>query len=161
MARIAGVDIPNNKRLVTSLTYIFGIGSSSAGMICEKTSIDPEIKTSELTEDQARLIRNIIEKYFQVEGALVLISGSIDVFSQIMPAHEDPQVPNYECFTMPNPKLEVGMVLALEPMFNLGTKQVRTLADEWTVVTTDGSVSAHYEHTIAITDDGPRVLTER
>ncbi len=75
--------------------------------------------------------------------------------------HEDPQVPNYECFTMPNPKLEVGMVLALEPMFNLGTKQVRTLADEWTVVTKDGSVSAHYEHTVAITDDGPRVLTDR
>jgi len=74
--------------------------------------------------------------------------------------HEDPQVPNYECFTMPNPKLQVGMVLALEPMFNLGTKEVATLSDNWTVVTTDGSVSAHFEHTEAITTAGPQVLTE-
>jgi len=75
--------------------------------------------------------------------------------------HEDPQVPNYECYTMPNPKLEVGMVLALEPMFNLGTKRVRTLDDDWTYVTTDGSWSAHYEHTIAITKNGPEILTAR
>ncbi len=70
MARIAGVDIPNNKRLVTSLTYIFGIGASSAQSICQKTDIDPELKTSDLTEDQARLIRSVIEKDLQVEGAL-------------------------------------------------------------------------------------------
>lgn len=75
--------------------------------------------------------------------------------------HEDPQVPNYECYTMPNPKLEVGMVLALEPMFNLGTKRVRTLSDDWTYVTTDGSWSAHYEHTVAVTKDGPKILTAR
>lgn len=70
MARIAGVDIPNDKRIVTSLTYIFGIGPPRAQMICEKSEVDPQTKTSELTEDQARLIRNIIEKDFQVEGAL-------------------------------------------------------------------------------------------
>jgi methionyl aminopeptidase len=75
--------------------------------------------------------------------------------------HEDPQVPNYECFTMPNPRLEAGMVVALEPMFNLGTKEVTTLPDEWTVVTADGSMSAHFEHTVAITEDGPRILTDR
>lgn len=75
--------------------------------------------------------------------------------------HEDPQVPNYECFTMPNPRLEVGMVLALEPMFNLGTKTVRTLPDEWTFVTADGSWSAHFEHTVALTKDGPVILTAR
>lgn len=70
MARIAGVDIPNEKRIVTSLTYIFGIGSTRARQICAKTEINPETKTSALTEDQARLIRNVIEKEFQVEGAL-------------------------------------------------------------------------------------------
>lgn len=75
--------------------------------------------------------------------------------------HEDPQVPNYECFSMPDPSLEAGMVVALEPMFNLGTKEVRTLPDQWTVVTADGSVSAHFEHTVAITEDGPRILTNR
>ncbi len=75
--------------------------------------------------------------------------------------HEDPQIPNYECFTMPNPSLEVGMVVALEPMFTLGSGAVRLLADEWTVVTVDGSLAAHFEHTVAITRDGPRVLTAR
>jgi len=75
--------------------------------------------------------------------------------------HEDPQVPNFESMTMPNPKLEVGMVIAIEPMFNLGTKEIITLPDEWTVVTADGKPSAHYEHTVAITADGPRILTAR
>lgn len=75
--------------------------------------------------------------------------------------HEDPQIPNFECFTMPNPPLEVGMVLALEPMFNLGSGAIRLLPDEWTVVTADGSWSAHFEHTVAITENGPRVLTAR
>lgn len=70
MARIAGVDIPNEKQIVTSLTYIYGIGRTRAREICEKTSIDPQTKTSELSEDQARLIRNVIEKDYQVEGAL-------------------------------------------------------------------------------------------
>ena len=70
MARIAGVDIPNEKRIVTSLTYIFGIGDTRAEEICEKCEIDPQTRTSALTEDQTRLIRNIIEKDYQVEGAL-------------------------------------------------------------------------------------------
>ena len=70
MARIAGVDIPNEKRIVTSLTYIFGIGDSRAQHICDKCEIDPHTKTGALTEDQARLIRNLIEKDYQVEGAL-------------------------------------------------------------------------------------------
>lgn len=70
MARIAGVDIPNEKRIVTSLTYIYGIGDSRAEHICDKCEIDPQTKTGALTEDQARLIRNLIEKEYQVEGAL-------------------------------------------------------------------------------------------
>ncbi len=75
--------------------------------------------------------------------------------------HEDPKVPNYECFTLPNPVLEAGMVLALEPMFTLGGSRVRVLPDEWTVVTVDGSWAAHFEHTVAITEDGPVNLTAR
>jgi small subunit ribosomal protein S13 len=70
VARIAGVDIPNEKRIVTSLTYIYGIGDTRAQHICDKCDIDPQTKTSALTEDQARLIRNLIEKEYQVEGAL-------------------------------------------------------------------------------------------
>ena len=70
MARIAGVDIPNEKRIVTSLTYIFGVGDSRAREICEKCGVDPQTKTKDLTEDEAKLIRNLIEKDYQVEGAL-------------------------------------------------------------------------------------------
>jgi len=70
VARIAGVDIPNEKRIVTSLTYIFGIGPNRARHICEKTRVDPELKTKDLTEEQSKLIRNLIEKDYQVEGAL-------------------------------------------------------------------------------------------
>jgi len=70
VARIAGVDIPNEKRISTSLTYIYGIGPHRAGQICEKASLDPETKTRDLTEDQTRLIIGIIDKDFQVEGTL-------------------------------------------------------------------------------------------
>jgi len=77
--------------------------------------------------------------------------------------HEDPQVPNYgpALWTrgQPNPRLRPGMVLAVEPMINAGTHEVRTLGDGWTVVTRDGRNSAHFEHTIAVTEDGPVVLT--
>jgi methionyl aminopeptidase len=72
--------------------------------------------------------------------------------------HEDPQIPNYG---QPGRGLRLakGMVLAIEPMVNAGVYTVKTLDDDWTVVTTDGQNSAHYEHTIAITDDDPVLLT--
>ena len=75
--------------------------------------------------------------------------------------HEDPQVPNFRCFTMPDPVLEEGMVLAIEPMINEGTKRVVTARDEWTIVTADRRLSAHFEHTVAVTAQGPLVLTAR
>jgi methionyl aminopeptidase len=72
--------------------------------------------------------------------------------------HEDPNVPNYGKAGT-GPRLEQGMVLAIEPMINAGTYQVDALSDGWTVVTRDGSLSAHFEHTVAITADGPLILT--
>jgi methionyl aminopeptidase len=74
--------------------------------------------------------------------------------------HEDPQVPNYGS-PGTGPKLRAGLVLAVEPMITEGTWQVETLEDGWTVVTQDGKLAAHFEHTIAITDDGPKILTLR
>ncbi|MEE8603168.1 type I methionyl aminopeptidase [Euzebya tangerina] len=74
--------------------------------------------------------------------------------------HEDPQVPNHGRAGR-GPKMAAGLVLAVEPMFNLGTEDTVTLEDEWTVVTADGGLSAHWEHTVAITPDGPWVLTAR
>ena len=72
--------------------------------------------------------------------------------------HEDPPVPNYG---KPGTglKLEPGLVIAIEPMVNVGTFETRLLPDGWTVVTADGALSAHFEHTIAITENGPEVLT--
>ena len=70
MARISGVDIPNDKRVVISLTYIFGIGSTSAVQICEKAEIDPSCRVKNLTEEQGIKIRNIIESDYKVEGEL-------------------------------------------------------------------------------------------
>ena len=72
--------------------------------------------------------------------------------------HEQPQVPNYWP-GRPGPTLKTGMVFAVEPMVNAGGPETKVLDDQWTVVTADGSLSAHFEHTIAVTDDGPEVLT--
>jgi len=72
--------------------------------------------------------------------------------------HEDPQVPNYG-LAGKGPRLQPGLVLAIEPMVNQGTWHVETLLDNWTVVTVDGKRSSHYEHTIAITDGEPQILT--
>lgn len=74
--------------------------------------------------------------------------------------HEEPQIPN---FGIPDrgPRLKPGMTLAIEPMVNAGERYVKTLTDNWTVVTVDGSLCAHFEHTIAITEDGCEILTKR
>jgi methionyl aminopeptidase len=74
--------------------------------------------------------------------------------------HEDPQVPNYFSRGMPNPRLQAGMVLAIEPMVNEGTARLKILDDGWTAVTADGKLSAHFEHSVAITENGPEILTE-
>jgi methionyl aminopeptidase len=74
--------------------------------------------------------------------------------------HEDPQIPNYG---LPGrgPELRPGLVVAVEPMVTMGDWKTRVLADDWTVVTADGSLAAHFEHTISVTEDGREVLTAR
>jgi methionyl aminopeptidase len=72
--------------------------------------------------------------------------------------HESPQVPNYWPGT-PGPTLKEGMVFAIEPMVNVGTYETYMLEDGWSIMTQDGQLSAHFEHTIAVTDDGPEVFT--
>jgi methionyl aminopeptidase len=73
--------------------------------------------------------------------------------------HEEPQVPNYGA-PRRGPRLLEGMTIAIEPMITMGDPATRTLPDKWTVVTADGSLSAHFEHTVAITANGPRILTK-
>ena len=75
--------------------------------------------------------------------------------------HEEPSVFNFRSRDLPNMKLRAGMTLAVEPILNAGSKACRTLADRWTVVTVDGSLSAQWEHTIAVTGDGCEILTDR
>jgi methionyl aminopeptidase len=73
--------------------------------------------------------------------------------------HEEPQVPNYVDRRNENPRLKEGMVLAIEPMVNAGRPETKVLSDRWTAVTKDGSYAAHFEHTVAVTANGPWVLT--
>ena len=73
--------------------------------------------------------------------------------------HEEPQIPNYVDRRNENPRLKEGMVLAIEPMVNAGRADMKVLSDRWTAVTKDGSCSAHFEHCVAVTADGPWVLT--
>ncbi len=91
-------------------------------------------------------------------------AGGFDVVRQFcghgvgFSPHEDPQIPNYTGGG-PNPRLKAGMVLAIEPMVNAGTWEVRILEDDWTVVTIDGRDSAHFEHTVGLFSDRTEVLT--
>ena len=72
--------------------------------------------------------------------------------------HEDPQIPNFGKAGL-GPVLKEGMTLAIEPMVNTGVADIRILPDKWTAVTADGLPSAHFEHTVAVTRDGPKILT--
>jgi methionyl aminopeptidase len=73
--------------------------------------------------------------------------------------HEEPQIPNYVDRKSENPRLKEGMVLAIEPMVNAGRAACKVLPDRWTAVTVDGSYAAHFEHTVAVTENGPWILT--
>ena len=73
--------------------------------------------------------------------------------------HEELQIPNYGK-PKRGKKLSVGLTIAIEPMVNVGTAKTKTLSDKWTVVTADAKRSAHFEHTVAITEHGPRILTQ-
>lgn len=74
--------------------------------------------------------------------------------------HEEPQIPNFGS-PRKGHRLVAGMTIAIEPMINRGRREVRTLSDKWTVVTVDGSLSAHFEHTLVVAENGARILTER
>lgn len=133
-----------------------------------------------ISETAARLIKVTEESFFEgiknavVGNRIVDISSAVqervekDGFSVVRDyvghgvgkeMHEPPQIPNYRTRER-GPRLEVGMTIAVEPMVNVGGYQVKLLDNKWTVVTADGSLSAHYENTIAITENGPVILTK-
>ncbi len=102
-------------------------------------------------------IGNVVEEYAKVRGYSVVRNFVGHGVGASM--HEDPSVPN---FGKPGrgARLREGMTIAIEPMVNKGVSKIRVLNDNWTVVTVDGKLSAHFEHTIAITSDGPLILTD-
>ena len=102
-------------------------------------------------------ISHVIESYIKRRGYSVVKDFVGHGIGKKL--HEEPQVPN---FGPPGqgPKLKEGMVLAIEPMVNVGESKVRVEKDKWTVVTSNGSLSAHFEHTVAVTSRGPKILTK-
>lgn len=102
-------------------------------------------------------ISHAIQKYAEARGYAVVRAFVGHGIGTAL--HEEPQVPN---FGPPGrgPRLREGMVLAIEPMLNLGTYEVKILADNWTVVTADGKLSAHFEHTVAVTEHGGMILSQ-
>lgn len=140
-----------------AVTYPIGTISSDLEKLCKVT-----INCLNRAIDAARSGKRIHDISRAVYG--LAISEGYGVVRQYcghgvgLEIHEDPQIPNY-LSSGPNPRIIPGMVLAIEPMINIGTGEVRLLDDDWTVVTMDGKASAHYEHTIVILPDSVEVLT--
>jgi methionyl aminopeptidase len=141
-------------------TFVAGKGSEEAKELIEVTRLSfyEGIKFARegyRVSDISRAIQNYVEKNgFSVVREYVGHGVGSDM-------HEPPEVPNYVKTPRvgPDPRLVAGMTLAIEPMVNAGTEKIRVLKDRWTVVTMDGSLSAHYENTILITGDKPEILT--
>ncbi len=138
-------------------TFAVGLASDDRLQLMEYTrksllsAIDKARKGNRLGEISAAVQRVAEEQGYGVVRQLV----GHGIGRQM---HEEPQVPNFGSPT-DGPVLKTGMVVAIEPMINMGTYDVKTMPDGWTVVTADGQPSAHFEHTVAITDGEPDILT--
>lgn len=102
-------------------------------------------------------ISRAVQRYVEASGYSVVREFVGHGVGRTM--HEEPQVPNFDEGKKSSPKLVPGMTLAIEPMVNAGSVDVKILKDRWTVVTRDGSLSAHFEHTVLVTDGAPEILT--
>lgn len=157
---ILGIDVGVTLReYIADAAITIGIGSISAEA---QALIDATSRSLELAIEQCRVgnrigdISHAVQSYVESQGYSVVRTLVGHGVGRQM--HEDPQVPN---FGLPGrgPRLLEGMVLAIEPMVNMGGPEVEVGPDNWAIYTKDGSLSAHFEHTVAITADGPRVLT--
>jgi methionyl aminopeptidase len=120
------------------------------------------IAIGQVTPDAAKLIRVAEETLYkgieQVKAGAYLLDIGHGVGRNL---HEEPSVFNFRTREMPNVKLRAGMTLAIEPILNAGTRFTRVLADRWTAVTVDNALSAQFEHTVLVTDEGYEILTDR
>ncbi len=140
-----------------AVTYAVGLASEATRMLLETTKASL-VAAIEQAQVGGRLgdISAAVQEVCEAKGFGVVRDFVGHGIGRSM--HEDPQVPNFGPRGK-GPRLKAGMVLAIEPMINAGKPEVRVLKDGWTAVTVDGSYSAHFEHTVAITKDGPLVLT--
>jgi len=139
-------------------TFIVGEGSEEAKKLVEVTK-QSFFKGISAIKEGSRIgdIGNAIQSYVESNGFSVVREYIGHGIGRNL--HEDPEVPNYGNAGR-GPRLREGMTIAIEPMVNAGDWQVRVLKDQWTVVTADGSLSAHYENTVAITANGVLILTD-
>jgi methionyl aminopeptidase len=146
----------------TAITVAVGDISDKAKLLLEATNEAlyagiEAVKPGNTLDDIGRAIEAVAKKYkFGIIRDLVGHGVGLEV-------HEEPQVPNYRIRgnEFPNLELQAGMVIAIEPMFTLGGWQIEAAPDGFTFITADGSLSAHFEHTVAITEHGYDILTER
>ncbi len=169
--------IPGNRKIKEGDVVSLDLGAVKDGFVGD---LAVTVAVGEVTSQAEKLIRVTREALYRgidqarVGNRLYDISATVEShvkangFSVVRQfvghgigrdMHEEPQIPNFGTKGT-GVRLKAGMTLAIEPMVNVGSWEVKVLADGWTVVTVDGSLSAHFEHTIAITDDGPIVLSE-
>jgi len=169
--------IPGNRRLAEGDIVSIDVGAEVQGFHCDSAMTFPVGTVSgEATElmrtteeslyrgiEQARIgmriadVSRAIQSYVESKGFSIIKALSGHGVGRKL--HEEPAIPNFVIRGEPGPLLADGMTLAIEPMVNTGGPDVKTLKDNWTVVTCDGSLSAHFEHTVAVTRDGPVILT--
>lgn len=139
-------------------TVCVGEVSASARSLVDATKESLDLGIAEARPGQ-RLqdISWAVQSYIEARGYSIVKDFVGHGIGRAM--HEDPAVPNYRALNQRNPRLKAGLVLAIEPMVNLGGPEVEILADQWTAVTRDRSLSAHFEHSVAILEDGPLVLS--
>lgn len=139
-------------------TYPVGQITDEAKRLLKVTEEALYLGIEEITPDR-RLsnISHAIQKHVEGEGFSVIREFVGHGVGREL--HEDPDVPNYGPKNV-GPRLKPGMVIAIEPMVNAGKRQIRILEDDWTVITADGKPSAHFEHTVAVTEDGYEILTK-
>ena len=152
-------DVPERKRFHGDAARTFAVGNiSEEAKRLIKVTEESFFKGLEFAKVGNKLtdISHEIQRYVEVSGFSVVREFVGHGIGKSV--HEDPEVPN---FGRPGrgPKLVAGMALAIEPMVNMGTYRVATLGDDWTVVSADKSLSAHYENTVVILPDGPEILT--
>ncbi len=169
--------IPGERKLTEGDIVSIDVGAQVEGFHCDSAMTFPVGRVSNqamalmtATEqslyegiEQARIgmriadISRAIQSHAESKGfSIVKVLSGHGVGRKL---HEEPAIPNFVIRGEPGPVLVEGVTLAIEPMVNLGGPDVKTLNDNWTVVTCDGSLSAHFEHTVAVTQEGPVVLT--